>query len=177
LIFHQKDSSLSTVKSAPVKLRWGEAIARCLLGVDGRFTSAGAYSHDEVNEDTYVKLETELDGKPLVVELGYKCPELSKTGESLRFKFGEAEIWRDRIRATREELNKITTITPELAQWTVFLDGEKLSFRSLSQRDSVDLLMTALQQPPWSQYHERSKLVVGRFNRDLQKGGRWPRVF
>jgi DNA repair exonuclease SbcCD ATPase subunit len=147
----------------------GEALCRSLLGVDGRFAALGHFCHDEVNEDCYVKLEADLpDGTPLVVEMGYKCEELSRTGEGLRFRYGTTEIWRDRVKATREELVKLTTLTPELAGWTVFLDGAKLNFNNLSQRDSVELLMTALQQPPWGQYHEHSKKVFANFKRDVE---------
>jgi len=147
----------------------GEAISRALLGVSGRFENTGHFCHDEVNEDMYVKLEADCDGVSLVVELGYKCRELSKTGEGLRFKYGDTEISRNKVTATRGELVKIVGVTPELANWAVFVDGQNLDFSGLSQRSSVELLMAALQQPPWSQYHEKSKRALSNFKRDHDK--------
>jgi hypothetical protein len=77
----------------------GEAISRALLGVSGRYEQLGHFCHDEVGGNCYAKLETEFDAVPLVVELGYKCPELSRTGEGLRFKYGDAEVSRNRVQA------------------------------------------------------------------------------
>lgn len=147
----------------------GEAISRALTGVSGRFENTGHFCHDEVNEDMYVRLEADCDGVPLTIEMGYKCRELSKTGEGLRFKYGDTEISRNKVTATRDELVKIIGVTPELADWTVFIDGQKLDFSSLSQRSSVELLMAALQQPPWSRYHEKSKRALANFKRDHDK--------
>jgi DNA repair exonuclease SbcCD ATPase subunit len=147
----------------------GEAISRALLGVAGRFELTGHYCHDEVNQNMYVKLDADCDGTPLCVELGYKCRELSKTGEGLKFTYGKTEICRARVSDTRAELCKLVGITPELAEWTVFLDGQKLDFNRMSQRSAVELLMTALQQPPWSQYHERSKRALANFKRDCDR--------
>lgn len=147
----------------------GEAISKALLGVSGRFESTGHFCHDEVNENMYVKLEVDHDQVPLAVELGYKCRELSRTSEGLRFKYGSTEVSRNRVTATRDELVKLIGITPELAEWTVFIDGQKLDFSSLSQKSSVDLLMSALQQPPWSQYYEKAKRALANFKRDHDK--------
>ena len=47
----------------------GEAISRTLLGVKGRFDTLKQFSTDK-SGNTYVKLEVELLGKPLIVEAG-----------------------------------------------------------------------------------------------------------
>lgn len=147
----------------------GEAISKALIGISGRFENTGHFCHDEINEDMYVKLDVDYDQVPLTVELGYKCRELSRTSEGLRFKYGDTEISRNRVTATRDELAKVVGVTPELANWTVFIDGQNLDFSNLSQRSSVDLLMAALQQPPWSQYHEKAKRALSTFKRDHDK--------
>lgn len=145
----------------------GEAISRALLGVPGRFTRLGDFSCDHRdNRNTYVKLLADLDGHPLEVELGYKCRELSRTGEGLRFKIGDRSICRARIEDTREELLDLTRVTPDLAEWTVFIDGDKLSFNKLSEKRAVELLMAALTQPPWTEYHQRALRVFANFKQE-----------
>jgi DNA repair exonuclease SbcCD ATPase subunit len=136
----------------------GEALGRSLLGIEGRFATLGHYSRKEEG-DTYVVVEAELDnGQPLKVELGYKCHELSRTGEGLRFSIGDAApIERAHVRDTRAELTAAVGITPLVADWTVFLDGERLKFNRLSQTEALDLLMQSLSQPAWQSYHELAK--------------------
>lgn len=135
----------------------GEALGRALLGIDGRFTTLGHYSRKEEG-DTYVVVEAEVDGVPLKVELGYKCHELSRTGEGLRFSVGNAApIERAHARDTRSELTAAVGITPLVADWTVFLDGDRLKFNRLSQTEALDLLMQSLSQPAWQSYHELAK--------------------
>ena len=109
----------------------GEAISRTLLGVSGRFNYAKQFSSHQKG-DTYVKVEAELFSKPLVVELGYKCPELSTTAEALRFSYdGGKPIERALIAETRAELTKLIGVPSLLATWTVFVDGDNLKFNKL----------------------------------------------
>lgn len=136
------------------KTALGEALSRALVGVDGRYSNLSDFAPDSDRRNTYVKVEADLMGKPLTVEMGYKCPELSRTSSGLRFQHGDKEpIQRSHPDRTREELSKMLQVTPELANWTVFLDGDKLKFNRMSQEDSVGLLMKALAQPPWTDYH------------------------
>lgn len=139
------------------KTALGEALSRAVVGVNGRFSNLGHYSTEGSKGDTYVKVEGVLLDEPLTIEMGYRCDELSRTGEGLRFKHGAREtIQRGHVDRTREELCKMLGVTAELANWTVFLDGDKLKFNRMSQEDSVNLLMTALAQPPWTDYHEKA---------------------
>ncbi len=146
----------------------GEALACALVGAEGRFTHTGHYVTDDVPGDTYVKIEAQLLDKPLTVELGVRCKELSKTGESLRFTHGDqTPVQRKTPSETRQELCRALRVTPELANWTVFLDGDKLKFNRMSQEDSVNLLMTALGQPPWTDYFERVKKKLDAASKQL----------
>lgn len=142
----------------------GEAISRTLLGVPGRFTNLKSFSTDKQG-DLYVKLEAILCDKPLTVEYGYKCDELSPTSEALRYHYDGKKIERGRLDQTREELSKLIGVSPLLASWTAFIDGDSIKFNKLSQADSVELVMASLRQPPWSQYHESSKKILGAFRR------------
>jgi hypothetical protein len=144
----------------------GEAISRTLLGVPGRFTHLKQFSTDK-RGNTYVKVEAELLGKALVVESGYKCKELSLSGEALRYHYDGKTVERGKIDQTRDELSKLLGVTPLLATWTAFVDGDSIKFNKLGQADSVELVMTSLRQPPWSSYHESSKTVLGRFRRAM----------
>lgn len=149
----------------------GEALSRALVGVSGRFANLGHFASDKKgNKDMYVCVETTVDEKPLTVEMGYKCPELGKTGEGFRFTFNnESPIQRAHLKDTRTELENVLKITPELAEWTVFIDGDKLKFNRLSEKHAVELLMSALSQPPWTQYHENSKRILASFKRQLSE--------
>lgn len=157
LVSEGKMESIGSGKTA-----LGEAISRVLCAVNGRFSNFGHYSSDSKG-NTYIKIEAELSGKMLVVESGYKCKELSKTGEGLRFKFGDnSPVERGHINDTRQELLQTLGITPELAQWSVYIDGDKLKFNQLSEKACVDLLMSALSQPPWTSYHENSAKMLSK---------------
>lgn len=137
------------------KTSLGEALARSLFGIDGKYTNLGWYSTDEEG-DTYVRVEASLRGRELVVEQGWKCAELSPTGEGLRFHFDGATTERPRLEETRAELDALTGVSAELASWSVFLDGERLKFNKLSQAQSVELLMQALAQPNWDACRARA---------------------
>jgi hypothetical protein len=141
------------------KTSLGEALSRALTGVPGRYKELGHYAPDSSPKDLLVTVEAELLGKPLCVTMGYKTKELSATGEGLRFEYDGRKISRGHVDQTREELCRTLRITPELANWTVFLDGDRMRFNRLSQEDSVNLLMTALAQPI-GEYHERANRVL-----------------
>lgn len=144
------------------KTGFGEAISRTLFGVQGRFVHLRQFSGDK-RGNTYVRVEADFLGKPLTVETGYQCKELNPKSEALRFTYDGKQIERGTIAQTREELVKLLNVSPLLAGWTVFVDGEKMKFNLLSQADSVDLVMSSLKQPPWTQFHDRAKTVMGKF--------------
>ena len=144
----------------------GEAISRTLLGTDGRFNSLKQCSTDKAG-NTYIKLEAELFGKPLIVESGYRCKELSTTGDALRYHYDGKQIERGKIEQTRAELSRLLGVSPLLANWTVFIDGDSIKFNKIGQADSVELVMASLRQPPWNKYHEASKNVLGQFRRGM----------
>ena len=135
------------------KTALGEAISRALFGVKGRYTQLGHYStHGKGN--SYVVVNCLHKGKPLEVQMGFKCPELSTTGESLKFKYDGVETYRSHLDETRSDLVKVVTVPPDLAGWTVHLDGDMLKFSDLSESKSVELLMAALMQPRWNAYQK-----------------------
>lgn len=143
------------------KTSLGEALARSLFGVEGKYSNLGWYSTDEEG-DTYVRTVAELDGRDLTVEMGWKCAELSPTGEGLCFHHDGAKTERPHPRETREALSALVGVSPNLAGWSIFLDGERLRFNKLSQADSVELLMQALAQPNWDSCRDRaSKRLEG----------------
>lgn len=163
---HSSNGALQSVGSGKTGI--GEAISRALMGVPGRFQHIKSFSTQRKG-DTYVRVEATLYDKPLLVELGYKCKEMSTTGEALRFSYDGKTIERGLIAETRAELTKLIGVTPLLASWTVLVDGENLKFNKLGQSESVELVMTALRQPPWNDYHEHSKKVLGKFRQELAK--------
>lgn len=141
-----------------------EGICRSLFGSRGRYTQLGHYSCEQSgSKNTLVEVEADLSGKALSVQLGYKCNELSKTGEGLRFVYDGSEIQRGHIDDTRTELSTLVNVTPDLSEWTVFIDGDRLSFNRLSEKDAVELVMTALSQPPWAKYHAHAAKILGDF--------------
>jgi len=142
------------------KTALGEALSIALAGVEGRFSTLGRYSYKEKG-DMYIKVGAELTDKPLAVEIGHKCKELSQSGEGIRYTHGEASpVERGKPVETRNELTGIIGVTPELAQWTVFIDGDKLRFNKQSERKAVSLLMTALRQPSWDAYQKQAGAVM-----------------
>lgn len=131
------------------KTALGEAISRAMFGVKGRFTQLGHYS-TKGKGDSYVLVDCLHKGKPLTIEMGFKCEELSATGEGLKFTYDGTETCRSHIDETREDLVKVLTVPADLAAWTIHLDGDMLNFNDLSEAKSVELLMAALMQPRWS---------------------------
>lgn len=150
------------------KTSFGEALSRTLLGHSGRFTHAKNCSTDRKG-DTYIALKCDLDGEPLLVESGYKCQELSKSGEALRYTWREQVIERGHINETRQQLNQLLGINDMLVPWTVFIDGDDLRFNKMSQANSVDMVLAALRQPPWNDYYDSAKSLLGEFRRDIAK--------
>jgi hypothetical protein len=148
------------------KTALGEAISRTLLGIKGRFAQTGYYCQNGKGS-TYVSVACAHKGKDLTVDMGYKVPELNKTGEALRFTYAGQQVWRDRIGHTREDLVKLLTVPPKLAEWTVWLDGDGLIFDSLSHQSSVELLMSALAQPPWTDFLKQANTTVHNLKRQL----------
>lgn len=131
------------------KTALGEAIFRAVLGVPGKHPQAADYSTDGEG-DAYVKIEGQFNGQPLIVEYGFKASEVNPAGEGLRFQINGGEpVERAHVRDTRQELASILGLSPELASWVGFLDGERLKFSALSQSDGVDLILEALRQPAW----------------------------
>ena len=72
-----------------------------------------------------------------------------------------------RAEQNRAQLERILQVTPELANWTTFIDGDRLKFNRMSQQDSVNLLMTALAQPPWTEYFELAAQKLQSANQQL----------
>lgn len=143
----------------------GEALCRVLLNVHGRFTKLGECATDEQG-GLKLSLEAVLDGKPLLIEQGFKHKTMSRTGEALRYRYGSDELKeRGHIADTREELTKLIGVSPELARWTVFIDGDQIKFNRLSEQESVELLMSARSQPPWKTWHKNSRKVLDHFEK------------
>lgn len=149
----------------------GEALCCALTGVTGRYANVRDCSTGG-NGDMLVSVTGTLADKPFTVDLGYKYDGLSETGEGLRFTYDGNTIQRNHIRATRQEIASAIGITPQLSKWTVYVDGDDLDFDEMSHRGSVDLLMEALNQPPWTQFHEHSKKSMASFKRDLEEATR-----
>jgi hypothetical protein len=155
-----------TVTHNSGKTLLGEAISRTLLGVRGRFEGAGlgAYSSDLCgNKNTLIQLECDLNGQSLTIWSGYKCAELSKSGEGLRFKLGDSDpVERGTIQETREELNRLLGITQPLSEFAIHLDGERLKFNHLSERQLVELFLSALSTPNWEGAQKRVSAELSR---------------
>jgi DNA repair exonuclease SbcCD ATPase subunit len=145
------------------KTSLGEAVCRTLNGVQGRFSRLGDCSTRKQG-NMLVQLEATLCDKELIVESGYRCQELSKSGEGLRFTYDGKQIERGHINDTRTELSQIIGITPQLARWAVFIDGDQLKFNQLSGKEAIELVMTALRQPPWTQWHDNAKITAAQFD-------------
>jgi DNA repair exonuclease SbcCD ATPase subunit len=141
----------------------GDAIGRALFGIPGRFTKFKDYSRlDEGN--TYVKLIAEIEGQSLVIEHGFRCQELSKTGEGLRYTLGnQTSVMFGHIDETRESLTKMIGMTPDVASWTVNINGDRLSFNDLSENSAVKLLMSVLNQPPWTEFQKKTENSLKKF--------------
>lgn len=150
------------------KTSLGEAICYTLFGVPTRFSTLRECSKLEKG-NLYVAVEAELRGKPLLVEVGFKTSKMSPTGEALRFTYDGCVIERARIEQTREELTRMLKVDADLGAWTVFYNSDEAQFNKLSEQDSVRLLMTALNQPPWEEYHESSKKLRMSFADALQE--------
>jgi len=144
-----------------------EALGRMLFGASGRFPHFGDYSLDEKG-NTYLKLETEFRGRPLVIESGYCCREMSLNGEALRYSYdGEEPVERGKIAETRKEINALLGISRELAESLICVDGDKLKFNRMGQGDLVEIVMQVLNQPSWDKHYATARNKLNAFRRDL----------
>ena len=148
------------------KTSLGEALCIAVCGIRGRYATLGHYSTNEKG-NTLVRVEGNFQDKDLTIEMGYKYKEMSKTGEGLRFTLGDTLISRSHIDLTRDELSQTLGITPEVALWSVYVDGDRLDFSSLSQTQAVELMMSALGQPSWSTYHDKAKKTLTELKSDV----------
>lgn len=144
----------------------GEAISRALFEVRGRYTHLGHYSTNGKG-NSLVTVNCLHQGKPLQVELGFKCPEISPAGEGLRFTYDGSQVYRDCLANTRADLARLLTVPAELASWSIHLDGDLLKFNDLSERKAVDLLMAALMQPAWTSLARKANNTAGDLKRDV----------
>ena len=148
------------------KTALGEALARMLFGMPGRFSTLSYCSRDEEG-DMYLKLEAELGEQNWVVEYGYKCSELSSSGEGLRLTVDGSRIEHGHVRETRQTLVKALQLDASLAAWTTYLDGAKLRFDLLSQSQAVELVLSAMRQPPWHERQAKVKKAVDQAKLEL----------
>lgn len=146
------------------KTALGEALSYTLFGNTGRFTNAKECSR-EPGGNTYVVVEATFRGQPLVVECGYKCEEMNPTGEALRYTYAGKPHERGHPRQTRADLAALLGVTPLMASWTVFLDGDAIRFGQLPQDERVELLMECLRQPRWAVHHEHANTVARELRR------------
>lgn len=159
----QDGSNFESVGSGKTSL--GEALCLAVTGYHNRFSSIGHYSRKEKG-DTYIRVEGLLGTEILTVETGYKCKELSRTGEGLRFSLGTNTISRSHVDLTRVELRKTLGIEPQVTPWSIFIDGDNLDFSKLNQAQSTDTLMAILGQPSWSDAQSRSKKTLSQLSAD-----------
>ena len=107
------DGTFTSVGSGKTLL--GEAITSALFGHTGRYQRFADFSAGG-NGDTYVAVEGLLDEVPLLVEQGYKCPELSKTGEGLSFTVGGSKSTFGNVAETRRALAAAVAVSVARAQ-------------------------------------------------------------
>ena len=148
------------------KTSLGEALCIAVCGIRGRYATLGHYSTNEKG-NTLVRVEGNFQDKDLTIEMGYKYKEMSKTGEGLRFTLGDTLISRSHVDLTRDELSQTLGITPEVALWSVYVDGDRLDFSSMSQTQAVELMMSALGQPSWSTYYDKAKKTLTELKSDV----------
>lgn len=151
LVLGQNLAAKGRLKSVGAgKTALGDAISRTLLGVRGRFSHLGAFSCDATgNKDMMVKLELEDGAHRLVVESGFRCKDMSRTGEALRFTLDGTLVERGDLNDTRRELADAVRVSSDLAEHTIHVDGDRLKFSKLPQRTLVDLVMDTLGQAAW----------------------------
>ena len=73
------------------------------------------------------------------------------------------------MRNTRAALTAAIGIPPELAAWTVAVDGDRMKFGQLSQMNGVAVVMAALQQPPWGDYLDLCKRRCTHYEQEYSK--------
>jgi len=146
----------------------GEALCLALFGKKLRFTETGHYSHKEKG-NMLVLVDAEVGGKPFKVELTYKCKDRNKTGEALRYFWNGEWTSRPNLVSTRSDISNIIQLKPEIALWTVIVDGDHLKVDDLNQAAAVELLMQSLNQPSWSFYHDEAKRVLANVKETVSK--------
>lgn len=149
------------------KTSLGEAIMRSTFGMPGRFTYLKDCLHRDFKKEVYVKTSWELGGSPLTVELGYKSSKFEGKGEGLRFTHSEV-IERPNPADTRQELNRIVGINPQLSEWSVFIDGDTLKFNRISQEEAVNMLLAALNQDSWSTKYRQTLKIAAKAEKSLE---------
>lgn len=148
------------------KTNFGMALARLIVGVPDR--PIGKFSPRNTKRDTYARIDGLLNDEKITIEAGFKCNELSRTSEGLRFSLGDQKpISLGHVNNTKNELSTVIGIPPQLARWVTWIDGEHLHFNDLSQREAVDLLMTAMRQPNWADVQRQTVGITAQFERDL----------
>jgi DNA repair exonuclease SbcCD ATPase subunit len=153
---HGRMKSVGSGKSA-----LGDAISRVVLGVKGRFSNFGAHSNDKTgNKDMFVSVELEDGSRRLTVDGGYRCKELSKTGEGLRYTLNGVPLERGMIKDTRAELSALVGVSELLAEHTIHVDGDKLKFNKLPQSAIVDLVIGVLGQSNWDSHLKRVRQLA-----------------
>jgi DNA repair exonuclease SbcCD ATPase subunit len=157
---HGRMKSVGSGKSA-----LGEAISRTLLGVRGRFSNFGNFSNDKAgSKDMLVSVELENGDRRLVVDAGYRCKEMSRTGEALRYTLDGIPFERGLIKDTRAELSQLLGVPELLARHTVHVDGDKLKFSDLPQSAIVELVTSVLGQSPWDGHLNRTRKLAASYH-------------
>lgn len=147
-------SKFSSIGSGKTAL--GESIAVALLGIQGRYSHLGDYSRKSAG-NMLVDLEGTLDNEVFNIRTGYKCSELSRTGGALVYsKASSGDVSRAKMSDTRADIDSMLHNDALLSQWTTHIDGGWLQFGDLSQRNLIDLLMQALNQPAWDQLYAKA---------------------
>ena len=154
-----KAGSADSIGSGKTSL--GEAIFLPLFGVASKNHDPADSSTDDLG-NTYVRVEGVWGNQVLKCELGYKAPVEfpSSSGVGLRWTIGGDVHERGHPRDTRAALSAFFGVSPLLAAWSLFIDGDLLRFNKLSGEDSVALFNEALRLPDWEECQERAKAAV-----------------
>lgn len=148
------------------KTALGEILCRVLFGVRGRYSKMGDFSTKNKGK-MLIDIKCDLDGQPLNVIAGYKHKDFDGAGEGLKIIYGNQPIERGHLAGTKEELQSLIKISPDLAAWSIFIDGDKLNFPELSERKGAELLLSALSQVSWDKYNAEARKIYGQFQTQL----------
>lgn len=153
-------NSLESIGTGKTTL--GELLTRSVIGCSGRYNNISDFSKNRKG-DTYVLIESTLGSKNLKIEYGYKCKELSRSSEGLKFTLDSEPIQRGHLRDTRQELTHILGVSPEFGEWGVFIDGDTMKFNKMSQEQSVSLLLEAL-NIDCSPHREKIRIILDKIS-------------